>query len=838
MAINQALDLKTLDNAIFGRQVIIMQSSSDMEETSMFNENSATQHRKLKKAKPYYKTSLQGRTDYQISRSSVSKIQEDDNRTTYDIEDKNGFGLNYGEKSEYISVRNCRSEERPTTGKQREASNCYSEYTSNLSTLPSFANEEHDFHHSLSQIISRSPSAEIDDLPIWNRHLPLSNRKANSFHGASLHYCECSHEKQNGGSGYSSDSIEVDNDSLTHSCQLSTDNYCVDNDNSAYIHNIHHSLSQIFSRSPSAEIEDLPIWNRYVPLSSRQSVSFYGASLYECKCSIEEQDEAAYNSEFSDVDIDVSAQSCASAKEKNEVDNGSSRAKSEEDSRPGVSQLVDDLLSDIYGNSRGKEFKSSFNPSGHSADRSDLKLDHCSRTEVSMPWEGQTLHSAKNRNALLPYPGDDGFTQWVATMQTTAQLPDGIPPEFRRRLWLSLAEKYLESRRVDWSDAEKLCFNDRSNPGDDKLEVQTVKDLQRTDCPVFFGTATKEKEKLLKRVLLAYARWNSVVGYCNGFNMLAAVILNVMDFSEGDALKVMIHLIEGVLPDNYFAKNLHGLSVEMRVLGDLLKLRLPKLSQHLEQLQNVRRRESDACYEPPLINVLTRQWFLTLFCNCLSQSAVRRVWDLLFLEGNVVLQRTALAILDELAGRIMAEDRSDKFYSIIEVLTSKTQLGLMDANYLINKIVKMEPLQFPQLSQLREKYMYNITPWKDTASMPTNLVYQDDDDDDYDDDREHKNSAKSLTAYFRSQKQYSLVSTKPPSSISSATNYSPASPDKYSLTVDMLALQQKYTKTQKQHRKSQVPVTRARSRQLLKQIVPTSAVMTHLQLESELHSAR
>jgi TBC1 domain family member 30 len=67
--------------------------------------------------------------------------------------------------------------------------------------------------------------------------------------------------------------------------------------------------------------------------------------------------------------------------------------------------------------------------------------------------------------------------------------------------------------------------------------------------------------------------------------MLAALILEVMDRSESDSLKVMIYLIEAVLPEGYFANNLRGLSVDMAVFRDLLKLRLPRLSAHLEKLQ-------------------------------------------------------------------------------------------------------------------------------------------------------------------------------------------------------------------------------------------------------------
>ena len=38
--------------------------------------------------------------------------------------------------------------------------------------------------------------------------------------------------------------------------------------------------------------------------------------------------------------------------------------------------------------------------------------------------------------------------------------------------------------------------------------------------------------------------------------------------------------------------------------------------------------------EPPLTNVFTMQWFLTLFSTCLPRDTVLRVWDLILLEGK------------------------------------------------------------------------------------------------------------------------------------------------------------------------------------------------------------
>lgn len=67
-----------------------------------------------------------------------------------------------------------------------------------------------------------------------------------------------------------------------------------------------------------------------------------------------------------------------------------------------------------------------------------------------------------------------------------------------------------------------------------------MKDLHRTGCSGFSGEENEEDRASLKRVLLAYARWNKNVGYCQGFNVMAALLLEVVDRKEADALKVRI----------------------------------------------------------------------------------------------------------------------------------------------------------------------------------------------------------------------------------------------------------------------------------------------------------
>lgn len=93
--------------------------------------------------------------------------------------------------------------------------------------------------------------------------------------------------------------------------------------------------------------------------------------------------------------------------------------------------------------------------------------------------------------------------------------------------------------------------------------------------------------------------------------------------------------------NGYFCGGLLGLQADMAVFRELLGFKLPKLARHLQKLQHS---TNEPSFEPPIINVFTMQWFLTLFCNCLPMSYVLRIWDLIMIEGSDILLRTALSI--------------------------------------------------------------------------------------------------------------------------------------------------------------------------------------------------
>nr|CAB3266839.1 TBC1 domain family member 30-like [Phallusia mammillata] len=320
---------------------------------------------------------------------------------------------------------------------------------------------------------------------------------------------------------------------------------------------------------------------------------------------------------------------------------------------------------------------------------------------------------AKLRFNMEPHPGDDGFKQWCDALRAIIRLPNGLPSCWRKRVWLCLAEGYLNRKHPDWKESLQHVFSDQVCPSDESLGNQIVKDLHRTGYASISPGSKHEDRLLLKRVLLAYARWNQGVGYCQGFNVLAALLLQVTSSDDEAAFKIMVYLIDGVLPENYFANNLQALSVDMAVFRDILKYRLPQLSRHLDVLQKeANENPKGSSYEPPLTNVFTMQWFLTLFATCLPSDIVLRIWDSVMLDGNEFLLRVALAVWAKLGEKIGETQSADEFYCVMSEMMQKALHGkLVQTDELIRMSYKIAAFPFPHLVQLREKYTYNITPF-------------------------------------------------------------------------------------------------------------------------------
>jgi len=201
----------------------------------------------------------------------------------------------------------------------------------------------------------------------------------------------------------------------------------------------------------------------------------------------------------------------------------------------------------------------------------------------------------------------------------------GIPPYQRSAVWFqaSGADKLL-SQNNGYYD-KLVARNDKDSP--------SVRDIDRdidrtfTNHP-FFRDGTGRVA--LRRVLVAFSHRRPDIGYCQSMNFVCGLLL--LFFPEEHAFWMLVTVIEKILPPDYYSSAMKGAQIDCGVFKVLLKKKNPKVWKHLEKSN----------LDPSIVVV---PWFVCLFSHSsLPIESVVRVWDSLFVEGNKILFRLALAI--------------------------------------------------------------------------------------------------------------------------------------------------------------------------------------------------
>jgi hypothetical protein len=231
------------------------------------------------------------------------------------------------------------------------------------------------------------------------------------------------------------------------------------------------------------------------------------------------------------------------------------------------------------------------------------------------------------------------------------------------------------------------------------ISRQIEKDLDRT-MPYEELFCTDEGVGKLRRVLCAYAFKNSVLGYCQSMNFLAALFILVLP--EDEAFWTLAYVVEVLLAD-YFEVSLEGLQVDTLVLETLLKAHTPKAMERLLELQMS-------------LSYVTTAWFLQAFLNVLPNHAALRVMDVLLMEGDqggggTVHLRVAVAIvaffedkivLCESAGEVVSMLRPDSLADPETINPEELERLLMFA-FRLELDVDIADLRSKRQSEVRRK---------------------------------------------------------------------------------------------------------------------------------------
>lgn len=250
----------------------------------------------------------------------------------------------------------------------------------------------------------------------------------------------------------------------------------------------------------------------------------------------------------------------------------------------------------------------------------------------------------------------------------------GIPVAYRSKVWSECIG--ASTLRIP-GYYEELVNGSNSDPA---IVQQIQMDITRTLTDNIFFRKGKGVEKL-KEVLLAYAKRNPSIGYCQGMNLITGNLLLIMPTAE-DAFWILTALVENILPEHYYDSSLLTSRADQVVLRQYVSDLLPQLSTHLEDLGIE-------------LEALTFQWFLSVFTDCLSAEALFRVWDVVFCitDGATFLFQVALALLKLNEAQLLLCDSPADVYGYINQRMTDHAIsidGLIRASEALRKEVRRE----------------------------------------------------------------------------------------------------------------------------------------------------
>mmetsp|Transcript_19640 Transcript_19640/g.34781 ORF Transcript_19640/g.34781 Transcript_19640/m.34781 type:complete len:433 (+) Transcript_19640:24-1322(+) len=207
----------------------------------------------------------------------------------------------------------------------------------------------------------------------------------------------------------------------------------------------------------------------------------------------------------------------------------------------------------------------------------------------------------------------------------------GIPPHLRWQVWKAAAQLDDCELPGDYSSLSTM-----ENDWTPLIDI----DIARTFPEI--KTFDEVQQQRLKRILNAYAGYNPSVGYCQGMNYVAGLLLLVSD-SEEESFGVLVRLMDhkdfGL--SGFYMERLPLLRRYLRACDKLVAETVPDLREHF-----IRENVQPAVY--------LHQWFLTLFINCFPLSMVLIIWDVIVCEGLPVILRIAVSILQVLKDSLLS----------------------------------------------------------------------------------------------------------------------------------------------------------------------------------------
>lgn len=261
----------------------------------------------------------------------------------------------------------------------------------------------------------------------------------------------------------------------------------------------------------------------------------------------------------------------------------------------------------------------------------------------------------------------------------------GIPSEHRPLVWME-SSGAAERMRADPGFYRQLLAKEL----DPSVEDAIMLDIHRTFPENIYFVDSPDSaslQKPLKNVLVAFAQNNPHMGYCQGINFIAGMMLLILR-SEEKAFWLLDTLTRRLIPD-YYAADMIAVKAEQELLGDIIKWKMPDLQSHLHK--------SGLHW-----SLVCMKWFICLYADVLPVETVLRIWDSLFYEGWKVLLRVALTLVKKNSEQLMAVGSFTDALAIFK--TTVSQPVVLDCHSFMESVFKdTGSMPTAKLQKMREQ---------------------------------------------------------------------------------------------------------------------------------------
>lgn len=222
----------------------------------------------------------------------------------------------------------------------------------------------------------------------------------------------------------------------------------------------------------------------------------------------------------------------------------------------------------------------------------------------------------------------------------------GIPPEWRGNAWFFYAGGYERLNKnvgvYDQIVADTAGIQNKDTEVIERDLNRTFPDNIHFNSSLTGGEGETKMIHSLRRVLIAFAHFQPLIGYCQSLNFLAGLLLLFM--SEERAFWMLVIMTERIIPKVHSA-TLEGVHTDQGVLMLCIKEYIPRLWAIIgKSFEGKVLSEDKILTRLPPVTLVTSLWFMSVFVGVLPIESVLRVWDILWYEGSKTIFRISLTI--------------------------------------------------------------------------------------------------------------------------------------------------------------------------------------------------